>query len=173
MFEPTGTLEDLIPEVRGRFEDLVAEAEAMGLSWSIGPRGAGRTCAQQNALDPAATGARGCQSWHVLGRAVDLDVRPWSYEAYRELGQWWESVGGFWGGRWTQFGPMGDPAHFHWPEPGAPPGSPSGCPARGAACESYRRAYLAEAAGWKGPWGPVSAVLAGLFAAAGYLWWRR
>ena len=35
--------------------------------------------------------------------------------------------------------------HFHWPESGHPPGSPSGCPASRSACEAYRQDYLGAA----------------------------
>ncbi len=174
VFTPTATLDDLIPEVRPHFEELFAQAADMGLSTWIGPRGAGRTCAQQNALSPAATGASGCQSWHVLGRAVDLQIRPWSYKDYRALGEWWESIGGFWGGRWLQFGEMGDSAHFHWPEEGFPPGVPPGCPsgAGEAACEEYRDRYLTEAAAYRRPLGVWTAIAAGVVVAGAVVWWR-
>jgi hypothetical protein len=174
VFQPTHSVDDLIPEVRQYFDALLERARDMGLEPSIGWAGAGRTCAMQNGLDPAATGASGCQSWHVLGRALDVQLRPWSYDAYRELGEWWESIGGFWGGRWTQFGPQGDTGHFHWPEPGFPPGTPPGCPrgAGEAACEAYRDQYLAEASAWQ-PAGRSlwSAVAFGLALAGGYWLW--
>lgn len=177
MFGPTHSLDDLIPEVRGDFEDLLAEAERMGYEPSIGWAGAGRTCAMQNGLNPAATGASGCQSWHVLGRALDVQLSPWSYDAYEALGQWWEARGGFWGGRWTQFGTMGDTGHFHMPEEGYPPGSPSGCPsgAGQAACEAYRVDYLTRAASWQPPGRSIWSALALGAAIAGgvYLWRRR
>jgi hypothetical protein len=173
VFRPTDTLDDIIPEVRPQFEELFERARGMGLEAWIGPAGAGRTCGQQNSLSPQATGASGCQSWHVLGRAVDLQLKPWSYAAYLELGEWWEAQGGFWGGRWLQFGPMGDSAHFHWPEEGHPPGSPSGCPAGGqSACEAYRDAYLAQASEYSATPSPWLAVGAGLAVAAGVVWWR-
>jgi len=78
-----------------------------------------RTCAQQNALyaqGPAVTKARGCQSWHVVGRAVDLDpVTPQgTYRPdadYRALGASWKLMGGYWGGDITG---LYDAGHFQW-----------------------------------------------------------
>lgn len=171
MFEPTGTLQDIIPAYRRDFERLVERAERLGLNPEV--VSAGRTCADQEALarqGPQVTGARGCESWHTLGRAVDLRIEPPTCENYRRLGLWWESIGGFWGGRWTQFGPCGDAGHFHMPEPGAHPGSPPGCPPNPADCKAYRQAYLTEAhrAGLSPLW---ALALGG--AVAGVLWWRQ
>lgn len=67
-----------------------------------------RTCAEQDKLfaqgrtAPGAivTNARGCQSWHVLGRAVDFDfVKGERDRDYRRIGQIAESFGCVWGGR--------------------------------------------------------------------------
>jgi LAS superfamily LD-carboxypeptidase LdcB len=44
------------------------------------------------------------QSKHELGLAVDLVVSPASLQV--PLGQWWQSVGGTWGGAYQ------DPIHF-------------------------------------------------------------
>lgn len=42
-------------------------------------------------------------SRHEQGRAIDMVARP---EVLRGLGEWWESLGGRWGGRFN------DPIHF-------------------------------------------------------------
>jgi hypothetical protein len=89
-----------------------------------------RSCLVQNTLyaassaasDPSqvATRARGCQSWHVLGRAVDVRlVRPdgkdnYDCAAYRSVGEAWQRLGGVWGGSFSGFGACGDQFHFEW-----------------------------------------------------------
>lgn len=81
-----------------------------------------RTCAEQNALfaqGGTVTGAKGCKSWHVTGRAVDLDpidprtgeVFPGNSDEYRTLGALWKKLGGIWGG---DFSNIYDPGHFEW-----------------------------------------------------------
>lgn len=94
-------------------------------------RSARRTCREQtdlysigrsyNLAASPVTYADGCRSWHVSGRAVDLDVldpvtqRPInSCVPYQQLGAIWEASGGVWGGRWKSFGPCGDQGHFEW-----------------------------------------------------------
>lgn len=152
MFAPTGKLSDIVPEARPAFEALLQQATDLGMSPVI--RGAGRTCAMQNALaaqGTRVTGASLCRSMHVLGRALDLNLHPGTCATYTKLGQIWESMGGTWGGRWTeQFGPCGDAGHFHWyPKPGGgsygtPP--PEVCPStlqNVAECEEIRAQYLA------------------------------
>jgi len=73
-----------------------------------------RTCAQQNGLyalgrtapGQIVTDARGCRSWHVVGRAVDFDFgqppslgrRPTEAD-YAHVGALWQSLGGVWGVR--------------------------------------------------------------------------
>jgi len=47
--------------------------------------------------------ARPGTSKHEQGRAIDLTAEPW---LLNELGAWWESVGGRWGGHFD------DPIHF-------------------------------------------------------------
>lgn len=171
MFQPTGTLEDIVPGARWAFEELLAYAEEIGFQ----PRivSAGRTCAQQNALSSSVTGAHGCQSWHVLGRAVDLAIAEPTCDNYARLGRYWERLGGFWGGRWTaQFGGCGDAGHFHLPDARTTnAGSPAYCPSAPGACESFRQDYLAAQFAEKGNW--IWAVLTGGAIAAGVVWWKR
>lgn len=144
-FEPTGTLQDIVPRMRRDFEDLLAFADGMGLEPRI--RSAGRTCAEQYRLlgyGPATTKAAGCRSAHVVGHAVDLVITPATCTNYTELGEWWEDRGGTWGGRWTSFGPCGDLAHFHMFDP--PSGAtPKGICPKGMTleqCETAREVYL-------------------------------
>lgn len=139
--EPTGTLDDLAPSVRGHFEQLLELADELGMEPHI--RSAGRTCADQEALaaqGPSTTRARGCRSWHVLGRAIDLDLTPNVCETYTQLGLAWEQMGGGWGGRWTQFGTCGDAGHYQWPFEGEPRGGavPSSVCREDVDCETVR-----------------------------------
>lgn len=70
------------PDTRRAWRDLKQAADDAGLT--LRERSARRTCAEQNGLyaigrgsgDARAvvTGARGCMSWHVQGRAIDFDV---------------------------------------------------------------------------------------------------
>lgn len=145
-FEPTGTIEDIIPEARPYFEALLAVASELGLRPRV--RSAGRTCADQQALKalgPGVTGAGMCRSFHVLGRALDIDLDPNDCTTYTRLGQYWEQMGGVWGGRWSQFGTCGDAGHFHWPEePGEQSVASATCPADVTLddCERLRERYL-------------------------------
>lgn len=78
-----------------------------------------RSCAEQNALfakgrtspGPLVTNARGCFSWHVLGRAADILLDGGTVADYETLGRFWESLGGVWGGRIEG---LDDYGHFEW-----------------------------------------------------------
>lgn len=108
------SLDELTVDTRIRVEDLLDLASAYGTPAKI--TDAARSCAEQDALyakgrtapGPAVTGVRGCRSWHVHGRAVDLYIGTWDPAAYEKLGLSWEKMGGIWGGRW------GDHVHFEW-----------------------------------------------------------
>lgn len=76
-----------------------------------------RTCAEQNAIyaqgrtkpGPVVTQARGCMSWHVVGRAMDLNLGSTAKGSdYAALGKAWVAMGGKWGGD------FGDPGHFEY-----------------------------------------------------------
>lgn len=75
-----------------------------------------RTCAEQDALyaegrdtgGDVVTKAKGCQSWHVWGRAADLHIDG-PFEGYATLGAEWKRMGGVWGGDWGW-----DFGHFEW-----------------------------------------------------------
>lgn len=144
-FAPTKTLMDVVPEVRPKFEALIAYAKSIGLSPSI--RSAGRTCAQQNEQKEAGySHASMCRSMHVLGHAIDIDISPSSCANYTKLGEWWEKQGGVWGGRWTQFGACGDAGHFHYGFDGAGAVPSSVCPdgLTLAECQKLRSEYLTK-----------------------------
>jgi len=85
-----------------------------------------RTCAEQDGLyaqgrtAPGAivTQARGCLSWHVLGRAIDADpVQPGTgtltgrQSDYEAAGALWRELGGVWGGGFPGFPDVG---HFEF-----------------------------------------------------------
>src|SRR5512143_2417163 len=146
-YQPTGTLEDLVPSVRPQFDALVAQAAAWGMKPKIrsGGQGVGRTCEQQQEqVKLGYSHADLCRSMHVLGHAADLDLTPNACATYTKLGQWWEGRGGVWGGRFPGFGDCGDSGHFQYgfSKAGAVPTSvcPSGVTL--AECAKIREAYL-------------------------------
>lgn len=97
-----------------------------------------RSCSEQNAIydEGVATKAQGCKSWHVHGRAFDIQISPSATcEAYLELGRQWERMGGVWGGRWS------DCVHFEW-HPGLT--STDVCPDQ-SACPAAERSGIALA----------------------------
>ena len=56
------------------------------------------------------------KSKHIDGLAVDLIILRgkdviWDFEAYRPLGDYWEKLGGIWGGNWTT---LKDGVHFQY-----------------------------------------------------------
>lgn len=120
------TLAYLVPDARAAFEKLIAEANTRGVHPTI--VSAVRTCCEEHNL--ASAKGKGTRSWHVLGRAVDIELHlgaPADDPAkfYRELGEWWEALGGTWGGRWTTSWPnapgvpgaAGDVMHFQFTPP--------------------------------------------------------
>lgn len=127
------SLEGIVPMARPAFAALLQQAEDWGFSPVIGD--ALRTCADQAAAGKVE------RSWHVFGRAVDLQLS--GADAYRRLGEWWESVGGTWGGRWTSaYPPDGDFQHYQWS--GGRDGIPAEIWPDGEDCDAARAAYLAS-----------------------------
>ena len=64
-------------------------------------------------------------SYHGKGLAIDLNLFKngkylTSWEAHKPLGEYWELMGGSWGGRWDmnirQPGHQGDGNHYSWGE---------------------------------------------------------
>lgn len=56
-----------------------------------------------------------CQSWHMAGRAIDVETSGAGFDTYRWLLE--KYTGAKWGGR---FSPP-DPVHFAWPTSSQPP----------------------------------------------------
>ena len=103
------SLDGVVPSVRPAFEMLIEQAEQWGMLPRIGD--ALRTCEEQRGASSSKVRER---SWHVLGRAIDVELVG-GLAAYRRLGEFWESLGGTWGGRWTDtYPPNGDFQHFQW-----------------------------------------------------------
>lgn len=126
---PAVDMAGLVPETRKAFYAL-QEAVQQQLGFHIEPRSARRTCAEQAQLyaigrngdsNAKVTYARGCESWHVSGRAVDFDIyladgrKSTSSADYRAVGELAEGLGWTWGGRFAGFGPNGDEGHVQWP----------------------------------------------------------
>lgn len=146
LYQPTGTLDDIVPEVRPKFEALIAQAKALGFTPKV--RSAGRTCAaQQEQVDLGYSQADFCRSMHVIGHAADIDLVPNNCTSYTKLGEWWEAQGGVWGGRWKQFGACGDAGHFHYGFNKAQAVPTSICPSgvTEAKCREVREDYLRKA----------------------------
>jgi hypothetical protein len=114
-------------------EHFVAMAKTFSVATGmhLQVRSARRSCAEQADLyaygrthhidKPPITYARGCSSWHVLGRAIDADVVDAAgklrgdCKLYTLAGQLWEKQHqGVWGGRFGGFGECGDAGHFEW-----------------------------------------------------------
>ena len=119
------SLDSLTPDTRAKVEELVRLAKAKGYTLKV--RSTRRSCAEQNELygigrtynlgSPIVTQARGCVSWHVLGRAVDVDIVTASGKAgtdadYRVMGALAQSIGMVWGGAWRNA--LYDPGHVEW-----------------------------------------------------------
>jgi hypothetical protein len=125
LYDPHNLLPGLQWETRGRMQDLAARfGAATGLHLQIRRQGGRRTCTEQNTIyaqgrtagGDIVTYASGCLSWHVLGRAVDVDpidsagkMQP--QNAYRTAGDMWQAMGGKWGGYFPGFPDIG---HFEW-----------------------------------------------------------
>lgn len=125
ILDPASVLPNIEWRTRWKIEELAKKFHGLtGLRLKIRPSGGRRTCETQNKLfeqgrqdtSEIVTNARGCQSWHVMGRAVDLDPvdasgRGRPDEDYRRLGSLWTAMGGFWGCHIKGFY---DPGHFEW-----------------------------------------------------------
>jgi hypothetical protein len=160
------TLAGIVPEARPYFERLIDTAKEWGMRpWIIT---ALRTCKEQDGLSQSAVS--GCKSWHTLGRAIDVqlqsdDGKVDEREPYEYLGEWWESLGGTWGGRWKKSYPngikpfqnagAGDVVHFQWtPPPLTSSVPPSICDHTD--CEASVDRYLTRE--WKKPSGRLPEV---------------
>jgi len=105
-------IDGLTPWMNDKVAELLSFASRSGIDARV--VSTRRSCAQQNAIYESAPGvatqARGCQSWHVWGRAVDLSVDG-PLEDYAVLGDKWKRMGGVWGG---DFKGIDDFGHFEW-----------------------------------------------------------
>lgn len=107
-----GTLES---SVQSAFSNLVREAYTFNPDAKVGE--AKRSIEYQNQLyaqgrtkpGNIVTYAKGCMSWHVQGRAID--ILGLTEEQYEELGAWWVNKGGKWGGNFPGFRDIG---HFEY-----------------------------------------------------------
>lgn len=125
LLDPYNVLPAIEWQTRDRAKTLASRFQSLtGLHLRTRALGGHRTCAQQNAIyaggrtdgGDIVTYASGCRSWHVLGRALDLDPvsstgagQPES--AYRTAGAFWVALGGKWGGNFAGFPDIG---HFEW-----------------------------------------------------------
>jgi len=109
------SLEGLTEDTRAKVIELFDRAKAAGMTLSL--TSGRRTCAAQNALyaqGGGTTHARGCQSWHVLGRAVDVAIvgGPKDWQLLGSIGR---GLGFKWGGDWTgPNAPKDDVGHFEY-----------------------------------------------------------
>jgi peptidoglycan L-alanyl-D-glutamate endopeptidase CwlK len=104
-------LKQINPTVAAKVRKIIALAAAQGFTLLV-VQGL-RTIAEQNALfaqgrtkkGKIVTNARGGQSWHNYGLAVDFAFVTngevdWSDALYRKIGGWAKTVGLEWGGAW-------------------------------------------------------------------------
>lgn len=99
-------LQNVHPVLRGKISEIhkLAMKEGFGLQVTQGLR----TFAEQDALfrkRPKVTNARGGQSMHNYGLAVDFAFVvngkiSWDEKLYKNIGRWADAVGLEWGGRW-------------------------------------------------------------------------
>jgi len=102
----------LTPWMEDKLAELLRFADKSGIGAEV--VSTRRTCDEQNAIyaGGVATQARGCQSWHVWGRAADLRLDGPASD-YALLGAKWKEMGGLWGGDFLVHGSP-DIGHFEW-----------------------------------------------------------
>ncbi len=111
------SLASLTPDTRAAAKKLLRALDDAGIAYTI--RSTRRTCAEQaeqysigRGVDDSraiVTQARGCMSFHTLGRAIDFTLPG---AAYDTLGQIAEGLGWKWGGRFPGFPDVGH-VEFH------------------------------------------------------------
>jgi hypothetical protein len=109
----------LTPDTREKAEQLLEMAAAQGLQVRV--VSTRRDCVEQARLyaqgrttpGTVVTNAKGCRSWHVLGRAFDIALvgnpSPADWDAVGAIG---EGLGLVWGKRFS--GTLNDLPHFEW-----------------------------------------------------------
>lgn len=124
--DPKNMLSDIDWHTRAMIKKLATQFQKQ-TKLGIRIRAGLRSCSEQNNIyaqgrtstGPIVTNAAGCKSWHVMGRAVDLDpfdpvtgkTLPGYSDAYLILGSIWQKLGGVWGG---EFDGIDDKGHFEW-----------------------------------------------------------
>lgn len=115
------TLDGIDPRVRHHFEALIRYAERQGWGPAI-------VSVTRSAREQLHTASQVKCSWHLFGRAMDLELRGRAnQDDYETLGRWWEfregdeHGQGHWGGDWKSYGEHGDYMHFHWAPSGGVP----------------------------------------------------
>jgi hypothetical protein len=107
----TADLGELTPWTRSKITALINFASKNGIDARV--VSTRRSCAEQDAIYESgagvATQAKGCISWHVWGRAADLELSGPASD-YALLGDKWKEWGGVWGGDFS----FGDIGHFEW-----------------------------------------------------------
>ncbi|MCC6596891.1 MAG: M15 family metallopeptidase [Rhodanobacteraceae bacterium] len=114
------SLDSLTPDTRALAEALLEQATAEGYTLRV--VSTRRTCAEQNDLyaqgrtKPGAviTKARGCVSWHVLGRAFDVAITSPKHATaadWQRVGEIGRALGLRWGGDFKGFPDM---PHFEY-----------------------------------------------------------
>jgi hypothetical protein len=111
------SLDSLTPDTKEAVEGLLAALKAKGIEAKI--RSTRRSCQEQAELYSIGRGdgdtraivtkAKGCMSWHTLGRAVDITLLGGA--SYDVLGQTAIDLGFVWGGNFTGFPDVG---HVEW-----------------------------------------------------------
>lgn len=178
MQDPKGLLRNVEWQTRDAFRKLARDFESK-TDHIMRVRSARRTCAEQaeqygigrtyNLSSAPVTYAQGCQSWHVVGRAIDVDilmpngVLTSNCGPYKFAGHMWENLGGVWGGTFPGFGPCGDQGHFEY-HPGL--NLADVCPSN-ASCES-----VSKRVDTSGPF-PWTWVLGGVAVAGTLAWFGR
>jgi len=184
ILDPYNLLAGLDWRTRRSVRTLATEFKrATGLDLRI--RSGRRTCREQDTIYAQGRGedgksivtqARGCQSWHVMGRAIDADpVDPSTGKMlfpsgtdggpYAVAGLIWEKLGGVWGGRFS----FKDYGHFEW-HPDTQRISTL-CPDPGQCEQMAIRIATADPPETVGP--GLRYAVAGFAVAAALLWWMR
>ena len=107
------SLDSLTPDTRRAVKGLLEALDDAGVQYKV--RSTLRTCAEQaeqyaigrgdGDTRAIVTKAKGCMSWHTLGRAVDITLLGGA--SYDILGQLAEERGFKWGGRFEGFPDVG------------------------------------------------------------------
>lgn len=109
----------LSPDTRAAAQELFEQAADNGMV--LAATSARRTCAEQASIyaegrttpGTIRSDARGCQSWHVVGRAFDVDIVK-GPKNWKKLGEIGRSLGLLWGGDFKTSAHLDDVGHFEY-----------------------------------------------------------